>query len=88
MANKEDSEAVKIQGRLTVTQALWDYERTQILKALGIAGDINVRSWTTETLVNEIKDCIEGQKMLAGGGVADFPGPGCGSSRVQLGVCQ
>ena len=51
MANKEDSEVVKIQGRLTVTQGLWDYERTQILKALGIAGDINVRSWTTETLV-------------------------------------
>jgi hypothetical protein len=51
MANKEDSEAVKIQGRLTVTQGLWDYERTQILKALGITGDINVRSWTTESLV-------------------------------------
>jgi hypothetical protein len=82
MANKEDSEVVKIQGRLTVTQGLWDYERTQILKALGITGDINVRSWTTETLVEEIKDCIEGQKMLTGGGVADFPGPGCGSSRV------
>jgi hypothetical protein len=66
MANKEDSEAVKIQGRLSVTQALWDYERTQILKTLGITGDINVRSWTTETLVAEIKDCIEGQKMLTG----------------------
>jgi hypothetical protein len=69
MANKEDSEAVKIQGRLTVTQGLWDYERTQILKALGITGDINVRSWTTESLVEEIKDCIEGQKMLTGEGI-------------------
>jgi hypothetical protein len=69
MANEEDSEAVKIQGRLTVTQGLWDYERTQILKTLGITGDINVRSWTTETLVEEIKDCIEGQKMLAGDGI-------------------
>jgi hypothetical protein len=69
MTNKDDSEAVKIQGRLTVTQALWDYERTQILKALGIAGDINVRSWTTESLVEEIKDCIEGQKMLTGEGI-------------------
>ena len=69
MAKKEDSEVVKIQGRLTVTQALWDHERTQILKALGIAGDINVRSWTTETLVEEIKDCIEGQKLLSGDGI-------------------
>jgi hypothetical protein len=66
MANKEDSEAVKIQGRLTVTQGLWDYERSQILKALGVTGDVNVRSWTTETLVDEIKDCIEGNKMLTG----------------------
>ena len=66
MTNKDDSEAVKIQGRLTVTQGLWDYERTQILKALGIAGEINVRAWTTETLVEEIKDCIDGQKLLTG----------------------
>jgi hypothetical protein len=69
MTNKDDSEVLKIQGRLTVTQGLWDYERTQILRALGITGDINVRSWTTETLVEEIKDCIEGQKMLTGEGI-------------------
>jgi hypothetical protein len=69
MTNKDDSEAVKIQGRLTVTQGLWDYERTQILKTLGIVGDINVRAWTTETLVEEIKDCVEGQKMLTGDGI-------------------
>jgi uncharacterized protein YpuA (DUF1002 family) len=61
-----DDEVVKIQGRLTATQSLWDNEREQILKALGITGDINVRSWTTETLIEEIKDCIEGQKLLAG----------------------
>src|SRR5271156_2044646 len=66
MAKKENSEVLKIQGRLTVTQGLWDYERTQILKTLGITGDINVRSWTTETLVDEIRDCIEGNKMLTG----------------------
>jgi len=64
-----DDEVVKIQGRLTVTQALWDYERTQILHALGITGDINPRAWNTETLVEEIKDCIEGQKMLDGDGI-------------------
>ena len=82
MTNKDDSEVLKIQGRLTVTQALWDYERSQILKALGITDDINVRSWTTETLVDEIKDCIEGQKMLTGEGIQKpgqrVPGPGCG----------
>src|SRR5271163_1160326 len=69
MTNQEDSEAVKIQGRLTVTQALLYYERTQILKTLGIVGDINVRAWNTETLVEEIKDCIDGQKLLTGDGI-------------------
>jgi hypothetical protein len=73
MANKEDSEVVKIQGRLTVTQGLWDYERTQILHALGITGDINPRAWTTDALVREITDCITGQKMLSGD---DIPKPG------------
>jgi len=58
MTSKKD-EVEKIQGRLTVVQGLWDYERTQILKALGIDGDINPRSWSTEALVDEIKDCIE-----------------------------
>ena len=47
MTNKKDDEKEKIQGRLTVVQSLWDYERTQILKALGIAGDINPRRSTT-----------------------------------------
>jgi hypothetical protein len=28
MTNKDDSEVLKIQGRLTVTQGLWDYEST------------------------------------------------------------
>jgi hypothetical protein len=73
MTNKEDSEVVKIQGRLTATQALWDYERTQILKALGITGDINPRAWTTDALVREITDCITGEKMLSGD---DIPKPG------------
>jgi hypothetical protein len=68
MTNKRNDEVEKIQGRLTVVQSLWDYERTQILKALGIGGDINPRSWSTEALVDEIKDCIEGHKMLAGEG--------------------
>ena len=73
MTNKDDSEVVKIQGRLTVTQGLWDYERTQILQALGITGDINPRAWTTDALVREITDCITGQKMLSGD---DIPKPG------------
>jgi hypothetical protein len=46
MTNKKD-EIEKIQGRLTVVQRLLDHERTQILKALGIAGDINPRRSTT-----------------------------------------
>jgi len=73
MTNKDDSEVVKIQGRLTVTQGLWDYERTQILQALGITGDINPRAWTTDALVREITDCITGRKMLSGD---DIPKPG------------
>ena len=68
MTNKKNDEVEKIQGRLTVVQGLWDYERTQILKSLGITGDINPRTWSTESLVDEIKDCIEGHKMLAGEG--------------------
>ena len=63
--NKDD-EAVKIKGRLTATQSLWDNEREQILRALGVSGDINVGSWTTEALVQEIRDCITGEKMLLG----------------------
>jgi hypothetical protein len=46
-------------------QALWDHEREQILEALGVdAGEINARAWSTGALVEEIKDCIEGHKML------------------------
>jgi hypothetical protein len=72
MTNKDD-ELVKIQGRLTATQSLWDYEREEILKALGVTGSLNARAWTTEALVQEIKDCITGEKMLEGEGV---PKPG------------
>src|SRR6266403_1521646 len=55
-----------LRGRLAVTQALWDHEREQILEALGVAaGEINPRAWSTDALVEEIKDCIEGHKMLA-----------------------
>ena len=57
----------KLDGPLTVTQALWDHERREILRVLGIEGDnVNLRSWSTENLVDEIKDCIEGRKVLAG----------------------
>ena len=57
----------KRDGPLTVTQALWDHERREILRVLGIDGDsVHLRSWSTESLVNEIKDCIEGRKALAG----------------------
>ena len=65
MSGMRQNEIQKIQGRLTVTQALWDHEREQILQALGIADDdINPRAWSTEDLVNEIKDCIAGERLL------------------------
>lgn len=51
-----------LRGRLAVTQALWDHEREQILEALGL--EVNPRAWSTGALVEEIKDCIEGHKML------------------------
>ena len=52
-----------LRGRLAVTLALWDYEREQILEALGL--EINARAWSTDALVEEIRDCIEGHKMLS-----------------------
>ena len=58
MAGRRQSEIEKIQGRLTVTQALWDYERERILRALGFDEDINPRAWPTEALVEEIKDML------------------------------
>jgi hypothetical protein len=67
MTNKEDNnEASKLQGILAVTQNLWDYERQQILKALGLKGNVNPRAWSTEALVAEITDCIEGNKTING----------------------
>jgi hypothetical protein len=52
-----------LRGRLAVTLALWDHEREQILEALGL--ESNARAWSTDALVEEIRDCIEGHKMLA-----------------------
>ena len=57
-----DNDERILRGRLAVTLALWDYEREQILEALGL--EINPRAWSTGALVEEIKDCIEGHKML------------------------
>jgi hypothetical protein len=67
-ASTPDQNALqKLDGPLTVTQTLWDHERREILRVLGIEGDsVHLRSWSTEKLVNEIKDCIEGRKVLAG----------------------
>ena len=58
-----DNEARTLRSRLVVMQALWNHEREQILEALGIS-EINPHAWSTETLVEEITDCIEGNKML------------------------
>ena len=42
------------------------YERERILRALGFDDDINPRAWSTDALVQEIKDCIEGERLLRG----------------------
>jgi len=57
-----ENDVLTLRGRLAVTLALWDYEREQILEALGL--ESNPRAWSTGALVEEIKDCIEGHKML------------------------
>jgi hypothetical protein len=44
MAGRRRNEIEKIQGRLTVTQALWEYERERILRALGFDEDIRLPS--------------------------------------------
>jgi hypothetical protein len=58
-----DNDAQKLRGQLAVMRSLWDYEREQILEVLGL--EINPRTWSTVDLVEEIKDCIEGHRMLA-----------------------
>ena len=73
MARENDERILR--KRLAVTQALWDHEREQILEALGVAaGENNPRAWSTDALVEEIKDCIEGQKMLASIVFKEAPG--------------
>jgi hypothetical protein len=42
MAGRRRNDIEKIQGRLTVTQALWEYERERILRALGFDEDIRL----------------------------------------------
>jgi len=80
-----ENDALTLRGRLAVTLALWDYEREQILEALGL--EINPRAWSTGALVEEIKDCIEGHKMLESVLPANKPSNGalCGEvSREEI----
>jgi hypothetical protein len=80
-----ENDALTLRGRLAVTLALWDYEREQILEALGVdAGEINPRAWSTRALVEEIKDCIEGHKMLSSVLPANKPVNGAISGEVSL----
>jgi hypothetical protein len=81
--SRENDERI-LRGRLAVTQAL-DHEREQILEALGVdASKINARAWSTGALVEEIKDCIEGHKMLASVLPANKPENGALSGEVSL----
>jgi ribosomal protein S13 len=66
MSKTWQNEVQKLHGKLAVTHALWDYEREQIFETLGIESNGHVRTWLTEQIVKEIKDCIEGQRMLGG----------------------
>jgi hypothetical protein len=59
-----ENDVQQLRGRLAVMRSLWDYEREQILEVLGL--EINPRAWSTLALVEEIKDCIEGRKMIDG----------------------
>jgi len=78
-----ENDALTLRGRLAVTLALWDYEREQILEALGLdASEINARAWSTGALVEEIKDCIEGHKMLESVLPANKPANGALSGEV------
>jgi hypothetical protein len=54
--------ARKLRG---VIRFRWDEERRAILRVLGIE-HVNPRSWSTAALVEEIKDCIDGQGLLSG----------------------
>ena len=56
------SDAQQFRGQIAVMRSLWDYEREQILEVLGL--EINPRAWSTADLVEEIRDCIEGHRML------------------------
>jgi hypothetical protein len=62
MSRENDTQ--KLRGQLAVMRSLWDYEREQILEVLQL--EINPRAWSTADLVEEIRDCIEGHRMLAG----------------------
>jgi hypothetical protein len=54
----------KLQG---VIRARWDQERQALLSALGIEDDnADRQKWSTLAVVEEIKDCIEGQRLLSG----------------------
>ena len=44
----------------------WDQERQAILRAVGI-DNVNCQTWCTQALVEEIKVCIDGQRLLSGG---------------------
>ena len=66
----------KRDGPLTVTQALWDDERREILRVLGIDGDsVHLRSWSTESLVNEIKTASRGRRCSPAKPIGWLEGP-------------
>ena len=53
--------AERLDNPAAAEEALWDHEREQILEALGVAAGENSPR-LVDALVEETKDCIEGQK--------------------------
>lgn len=77
--------------RCRITQSLWDYERGQILNALGANLAKPPGDWRIEDFVNEVKGCLEGGRLLeavppANGEAASGPPGEAILSLVKLGA--
>ena len=93
-SSPSDSRIVELEAQLTnalqqleaaetrcrITQNLWDYERGQILDALGVGLAKPPGNWRIEDFVNEVRDVLEGARLLdatpSANGEAGFGSPG------------
>jgi hypothetical protein len=89
--NKARQQLEEVQARCRITQSLWDYERSQILGALGVSVAKAPGDWRIKDLVNEVKDCLEGGRLIeavppANGEAASGPPREAVLSLVKLGA--